>query len=168
MLNIVENWWKQFIKTREKIGWLCRDINVPIEDYRTRARSLIIWKKDLDKAICERKNWRRFLPNEVVKQKNYTWTAIIEWSNIEIDYTIWDISKNWIQIKHNWNELKVWDTIELTFFMWKRFCLKWIVKWNKNNLFWIEFITPEKDDTFSSLSRNYKNFVSMLISNTTH
>lgn len=168
MLTVINEWWNKFIQTREKIGWLCREVNIPIDRYRTTARRLIIWKKDLDPAICERKNWKRYLPNEVVKQKIYSWTAVIEWSNKVIDYTIWDISKNWIQINYIWNQLKLWDNLELTFLLWKNYTLKWKVVWNKNNLYWIEFEVPNNNDSFSALAKNYSKFVNMIISNTTH
>ncbi len=167
MSKIIEVWWKELVEIRDKFSWWSI-INVPIQKYREIARWLIMWKKDLDHTICERKNWKRFTPTEVVRQKMYNWTAIIEWSYKEIEYTILDISKNWLQIGYIWKELNIWDKLELTFTLWKNYTLSWRVVWNKNNLYWIEITIPWENEKISVLANNYSRFISMIIKNTAY
>lgn len=159
--------WVKYVKTREKDWDLCRHILIPLDEYREKARNLILWKTDLPLWLNERDlSKKRVSPSLISNQTFFTWTAIINNSNIKIDYNITNVSKEWMQIMYKWNKLKIGDELELTFLLNKWFTLKWEVVWNRNNLYWIKLILPE--NPVSPIITNYRKYVSLITSKITN
>jgi hypothetical protein len=46
--------------------------------------------------------------------------------------------------------------------------LPWVVKNNRCNWYWIEFIKPDINNKFSPLTKHYKNLISLIISKTSN
>ena len=143
------------LRNKESTHWI---VKTTVGKERDRVRNSVNWTIWVHPLVCERKEERKS-PHEVHKLKKYIWT--LYWPNWEIHFDIRNISSWWMQIFSK-EPLNVWEEIELTFRLDKKYGFNRKIVWWKWNLYWIQFIVDH--NSLDSVKKNFFDLIKLLTS----